>query len=61
MEKKTCSVCGKIWIIEKFDQHYCPEIPKKTRKPRAKSEPAESKTETKTEGSPLVSFQRIVT
>jgi hypothetical protein len=64
MEKKTCINCGKIWIIERFDDHFCPVVPKKTRKPRAKAapagtKPAAGKTETKDEGPPLVSFHRM--
>jgi hypothetical protein len=65
MEKKTCNSCGKTWIIERFDGHLCIALPKKrTRKPRAASQPggtkpAESKTEANDKGVPLVSFQRI--
>jgi len=36
MQKKTCAVCGKIWILERFDQHICVPIPKKARKVSAK-------------------------
>ena len=36
MEKKTCGVCGKIWILEKFDQHLCIALPKKGRKASVK-------------------------
>jgi hypothetical protein len=31
MNKKKCDVCGKIWILEKFDQHPCVPLAKKGR------------------------------
>ena len=55
MEKKTCEACGKIWILEKFDQHLCVPIPRKARKASAK----ENETEKKDVGPALVSIQRI--
>jgi hypothetical protein len=65
MEKKTCKNCGKIWIIERFDDHYCPVVPKKTRKPRTKSVPEKSTIEmgkeAAVEGPPIISFNRIIT
>jgi hypothetical protein len=36
MQKKTCTSCGKIWILEKFDTHPCAEIPKKARAKKEK-------------------------
>jgi hypothetical protein len=55
MEKKTCAECGKIWILEKFDQHPCVALPKKARKVRAK----ETKTETKDAGTPSSQLNAI--
>jgi len=54
MEKKTCEICGKIWILEKFDQHPCVAIPKKTRNASTK----ETKTGKKDAGPALASIQR---
>jgi hypothetical protein len=36
MGKKTCVACGKIWILERFDQHTCVPLPKKVRKVASK-------------------------
>jgi hypothetical protein len=62
MEKKTCKNCGKTWIIERFDGHPCPVIPKKPRTPRAKragTKTDEGNTKATDNGPPLVSFHRI--
>jgi len=59
MEKKTCKTCGKTWIIDRFDDHLCIALPKKTRKVRATVPPSADQTETVSEGSPLVSFRRM--
>jgi hypothetical protein len=62
MQKKTCETCGKIWIIEKFDEHLCVPLPKKPRKTRAAAAatpPAEKAgTGSAADGPPLVAFRR---
>jgi len=58
MQKKTCETCGKTWIVEKFDVHLCIALPPKPRRGRAAAPRAETKTETKQEGPPLIAFRR---
>jgi len=60
MEKKTCKTCGKTWIIERFDDHLCIALPKKARKARAAATPSTTSNEESTEGTPLVSFRRML-
>jgi len=60
MEKKTCKTCGKTWISERFDDHLCIALPKKARKARAATVPSTTQTEEASEGSPLVSFRRML-
>ena len=60
MQKKTCKTCGKTWLIERFDDHLCTAIPKKARKVRVTAGSQETQSETENEGSPLVSFRRML-
>jgi len=63
MQKQTCKKCGKTWLIERFDDHLCTELPKTPRAKRAKSSAAEAPKPITTgpavKGPPIVSIRRV--